>query len=53
MAEEQQRPSVAIEGLKIEEKGSKGLSRPFGKKFWAYFKQSNPIINTWRYYMRL
>lgn len=28
-------------------------SRPFMRKFWAYLKQSNPLINTWRYYLRL
>jgi hypothetical protein len=27
--------------------------RPFGRKVWAYLKQSNPPLNTWRYYMRL
>ena len=28
-------------------------TRPFHLKLWAYFKQSNPLLNTWRYYLRL
>jgi hypothetical protein len=40
-----------IEGLKIDE--TSPTTRPFHRKFWGYFKQGNPIINTWKYYMRL
>lgn len=51
LPEETQKAKQVIEGLKCDE--TPATTRPFGRKFWAYFKQANPLVNSWRYYLRL
>ncbi|TNV85657.1 hypothetical protein FGO68_gene14855 [Halteria grandinella] len=46
-------PQIVENVIRRASTGKNYHSRPFLRKFWAYFKQSNPIINTWRYYLRL